>query len=145
MTKPETIMILSMLGSFYSGGKNDPKMQANAWHLILQKYDFETAKAAVLNFAENDTRDYATFPAVGKIVQAIREEEKARMKPLYDIKMSISLGRKYDDMEPYCKSLISRTMYDEWLKMDAEQFEHETPKFMEMLKGENSKRMIAGI
>lgn len=145
MTKQETVLILSMLGSFYSGGKNDPKMQADAWYLILQKYDFDTAKVAVLNFAENDIRDYATFPAVGKIVQAIREEEKKRMKPLYDIKMAISHGRKYDDMEPYCKSLISRSMYDEWLKMDAEKFEHETPKFIEILKGENSKRMISGI
>ncbi len=145
MTKPETIMLMAMLGAFYSGGKNDPRTQADAWYLILQKYDFETAKVAVLKFAENDTREYATFPAVGKIVQAIKDEEKARMKPIRDIKMAISHGRKYDDMEPYCKSLISRSMYDEWLNMDAEQFEHEAPRFMEMLKGENNRRMIAGI
>ena len=145
MTKTETIQIMAMLGAFYSGGKNDPKIQADAWHLILQKYDFDTAKIAVLKYAENDTRDYATFPAVGKIVQAIKEEEKARMKPIREIKMAISHGKHYDDMQPYCKSLISRQMYDEWLKMDAEQFENETPRFMEALKRENRNRLTAGI
>lgn len=145
MSKQETIMILAMLGAFYSGGKNDPKMQADAWHLILQKYDFETAKVAVLKFVENDTRDNAWFPAVGNIVGAIKAEEKARMKPIREIKMAISHGKKYDDMEPYCKSLISRSMYDEWLNMDAEQFEIETPRFMEALKRENRNRLTAGI
>lgn len=145
MTKQETIMILAMLGAFYSGGKNDPKMQSDAWHLILQKYDFNMARIAVLKFAENDTREYATFPAVGKIVQAIKEEEKARMKPIREIKMAISHGKRYDDMEPYHKSLISRQMYDEWLNMDAEQFENETPRFMEILKNENRNRLAAGI
>ena len=145
MSKQETIMIMAMLGAFYAGGKNDPKTQADAWYMILRKYDFETAKVAVLKFAENDVRDYATFPAVGKIVEAIRAEEKARMKPIYEIKMSISHGKKYDDIDIYCKSLISRDMYNEWLSMDAELFEQNSSKLIEALKHENSNRLTAGI
>ena len=53
-------------------------MQVNAWHMILQKYDFDDAKEAVLNFAEHDTREYATFPAVGLIVNEIRKVQKSR-------------------------------------------------------------------
>ena len=145
MTKQETIQIMAMLGAFYSGGKNDPRIQAEAWYLILKKYDFETAKVAVLKFAENDTRDYATFPAVGKIVEAIRIEEKARMKPIYEIKMSISHGRRYEDIDTYCKSLITKDMYNEWLSMDAELFEQNSSKLIEALKNENRNRLTAGI
>ena len=145
MTKQETIQIMAMLGAFYSGGKNDPRIQAEAWYLILKKYDFETAKVAVLKFAENDTRDYATFPAVGKIVEAIRIEEKARMKPIYEIKMSISHGRRYEDIDTYCKSLITKDMYNEWLSMDAELFEQKSSKLIEALKNENRNRLTAGI
>ena len=141
MSKQETIMILAMLGAFYSGGRNDPKMQADAWHLILQKYDFEIAKTAVLKFVENDTRENAWFPAVGNIVGSIKKEEAERMKPIKEIKMAISHGKHYEDIHPQCKSLISREMYDEWLKMDAEQFENEASTFMEMLKVKNRNRL----
>ena len=145
MTKQETIQIMAMLGAFYSGGKNDPRMQAEAWYLILQHYDYDTAKIAVLNFAENDTRDYATFPAVGKIVDAIRTEDYKRTKPLWDIKMSISYGKQYDDMTTKCKSIISREMYDEWLKVDPEEFEARADDFIGLLKKDYGKRLIAGI
>ena len=141
MTKQQTVMIMAMLGAFYSGGKNDPKMQAEAWHLILQKYDFDTAQAAVLNFAENDVRDYATFPAVGKIVDAIRAEDYKRNKPLWDIKMSISYGKDYDSLTTNCKSVISRDKYDEWLKVDPAEFEAKADDFITLLK---NKRLITG-
>ena len=51
MTKEECVKIMAMLGAFYSGGKNDPKIQAAAWYKILYKYDFETADKAVLKQA----------------------------------------------------------------------------------------------
>lgn len=145
MTKQETIQIMAMLGAFYAGGKNDPKMQAEAWYMILQKYDYDTAKIAVLNFAENDTRDYATFPAVGKIVDAIKTEDYKRNKPIWDIKMAISYGKKYDDMSPKCKSIISRETYNNWLKVDPEEFENKAGDFVELLKRDYGKRLIAGI
>ena len=145
MNKQETIQIMAMLGAFYSGGKNDPRMQAEAWYLILQKYDYDTAKVAVLKFAENDTRDYATFPAVGKIVEAIKAEEKARIQPILEIKMSISHGKDYDSLTTKNKSIIDRKMYDEWLAVDAGEFEQRASEFMGLLKNNYNRRLIAGV
>ena len=145
MSKQETITILMILGAFYSGGKNDPKMQADAWHMILQKYDFDTAKIAVLKFAESDTRDYATFPAVGKIVQAIKNEEKERIQPILEIKMAISHGKDYDALPIKNKSIISREMYNKWLAVNAEEFEQRASEFMGLLKNSYNRRLISGV
>ena len=123
MTKDETIKIMAMLGAFYGGGKTDPQMQAQAWYLVLKDYDYRIAQVAVINFAKRDTRDYASFPTVGKIVQAIEAESKARSKPIREIKMAISYGRQYDQLPDDCKRLISKADYDSWLSMDAEEFE----------------------
>jgi hypothetical protein len=122
MTKKETLTILALLNAFYAGGKNDPKQQTEAWHMILHKYDYESARNAVLNFAENDTRDYATFPAVGLIVKEIRKAKKSRNDAISQIIVGISYGRTYDMMPDKAQALISESTYNEWLNMDAELF-----------------------
>lgn len=134
MTKTETITILSMLSSFYSGGKNDPKLQADAWHLILYKYDFVTAQKAVLNFAENDTRDYATFPAVGVIVKEIKCQQKIEERPYREITRAIQYGKNYDELSIEAKNIISEANYGEWLKVDPEEFANKAHIYTEMLK-----------
>lgn len=118
MTKEETVKIMAMLGAFYSGGKNDPRMQAQAWHLILQKYEYIDAEAAVLRFAENDTRDYATFPSVGKIVEAIREETKVREKPIKEVLRCVTYGKSYGELDIEARKLISADEYNTWLNID---------------------------
>ena len=120
MTKEETVKIMSMLGAFYSGSKNNAKMQAAAWHLILEKYDFEIAQKAVLNFAENDTREYGTFPAVGVIVREIRNQQYLESKPIKEVIRSISYGKGYEDISDDAKRIISKEVYNKWLKIDAE-------------------------
>lgn len=136
---------MAILGAFYSGGKNDPKQQAQAWHMILEKYDFETAKSAVLKFAENDTRDYATFPAVGKIVEAIREEEKHNAKPYNEIKMAISYGRDYESLSEVSKSLIDKGEYNYWRSKDALWFEQNAHQLYESLgkRIEDNRRLAS--
>ena len=133
MTKEETLKIMIMLGAFYSGGKNNPKMQAGAWHSILQKYDFETAQKAVLNFAENDTRDYATFPAVGVIVKEIRKQRMLDEKPVRDVIRGVMMGKKYEDLDAEARSLISETKYDDWLSLNAEYFASKADIFSDQL------------
>lgn len=122
MTKEECVKILAVLGSFYGGGKTDPKAQVNAWYKILQKYPYDVADRAVFNFAENDVRDYATFPAVGKIVQAIKEEEKRRSAPIKEIIRNVSYGHDYSSLSDAAKELINRETYAAWLSVDAEEF-----------------------
>ena len=122
MTKEQTIKILQLLNAFYAGGKNDPKEQVTAWHLILGGYDFEDAMNAVLHFAKNDARDYATFPAVGKIVKEIESIEQCRKSKVNEIIVGVSYGRTYDQLSIDAKLLISKKTYDDWLNMDAEVF-----------------------
>lgn len=133
MTKEETVKIMSMLGAFYSGSKNNAKMQAAGWHLILEKYDFEIAKKAVLHFAENDTREYATFPAVGVIVREIRNQMYLEAKPIKEVIRAISYGKGYDDMSDDAKRIISEDVYDEWLEVDAEEFAANSDFYASML------------
>ena len=133
MTKEETVKIMSMLGAFYSGSKNNAKMQAVAWHMILEKYDFGIAQKAVLNFAENDTREYATFPAVGVIVREIRNQQYLEAKPIKEVIRSISYGKGYEDISDDAKRIISEEVYNKWLKIDAEEFAAKTDFFANML------------
>lgn len=122
MTKNETLYILAMLNAFYGGGKNNPEEQVSAWHLILQKYDYEDAKEAVLRFAENDTRQYATFPAVGLIVKEIRDTEAMRTSIATEVIIGISYGRDYQQLSDKAKMLMCEETYNDFLKMDAELF-----------------------
>ena len=133
MTKEETVKIMSILGAFYSGSKNNAKMQAAAWHMILEKYDFGIAQKAVLNFAENDTREYATFPAVGVIVREIRNQQYLEAKPIKEVIRAISYGKGYEDISDDAKRIISKEAYNNWLKIDAEEFAAKSDFFAKML------------
>ena len=133
MTKEETVKIMTMLGAFYSGSKNNAKLQAEAWHLVLQKYDYQTAQKAVLNFAENDTREYATFPAVGVIVKEIRNQQMLEAKPIKEVIRAISYGKGYEDISDDAKRIISEEMYNAWLRIDAEEFAAKSDFFAKML------------
>ena len=122
MTDKETIKLMAMLNAFYAGGNGDPKLQATAWHLVLGKYDYRIASQAVIHFAENDTREYATFPPVGAIVAQIKKEIVEERKPITEIIRAVSYGRQYEQLSDNAKQLIGEDKYDSWLKMDAEDF-----------------------
>ena len=133
MTKEETVKIMSMLGALYGEGKSNPKNMAAVWNMIIGKYDFEIAKKAVLNFAENDTREYATFPAVGVIVREIRNQQQLEAKPIKEVIRAISYGKGYEDISDAAKKIISEKIYNSWLKMDAEEFANKSEFFAKML------------
>lgn len=139
MTKEETVKIMALLGAFYAGGKNDPKIQAQAWHMILYKYDFDIAQHAVLRFAENDTREYATYPAVGRIVSAIKAETASRNKPIDEVIKGVSYGTSYDRLSVDARRLVSSETYEEWLKVDAEEFQKDADKYVEILRGRRNR------
>lgn len=134
MTKQETIQIMAMLGAFYGAGKSNPEIMAEGWHLILEPYDFEVAHRAVLNYAKNDVRDYASFPTVGNIVKCINEEIAKDEAPFKEVVRAISYGWGYDQLSKDAKKVISPIRYDEWLKMDAEEFANNAGKMTTSLK-----------
>lgn len=143
MTKEETLKILSMLSAFYGQGKSEPKMMLTAWHLILEKYDYAIASKAVLNFAENDRREYATFPAVGSIVEAIKKETSDQERPLKEIIKAISYGRAYSSLSERAKENISQERYEEWLAIDAEEFANKANELYENLI--NGRKKLGGV
>lgn len=134
MTKEETIKVLAMLNAFYAGGKNDPNQQAAAWYLILQKYSYESAKKAVINFAENDVRQYATFPAVGVIIAEIRKVEAEAEKPIKEIIHRILTGLDYYGLSAEAQKLISEEQYNEWLRINAEEFSNRSKEYADILR-----------
>lgn len=141
MTKTECIKIMAILGAFYSGGKNDPKLQAEAWYLILGKYPYHIAEQAVLHFAENDTREYATFPTVGAIVAEIGKEQMRIEKPIREITRAIAYGYDYMQLSPVAKGLIGEERYNEWLAMDAEEYASKMDVLSNSLKDYQQKML----
>lgn len=134
MTKNETIQIMAMLQAFYGMGKGNPEVMADGWYLILEPYDFEIARRAVLTFAKNDTREYGTFPTVGNIVKCIEEEMAKDQAPINEVVRAVSYGWGYEQLSKEAKELITPLRYDEWLKMDAEKFANKAGEMADTLK-----------
>ena len=139
MTKSETIQLMAMLGAFYGAGKANPEIMAEGWFLILEPYDFGIAQKAVLNYARNDTREYASFPTVGNIVRCIEDEMRKEQAPVKEIVRAISYGWGYDQLSKDAKTLISDERYESWLKMDAEEFSNKAHIMTETLKSERKR------
>lgn len=142
MTKKETIQIMALLSAFYGAGKSNPEIMAEGWYLILEPYDFEIAKRAVLVYAKNDVREYGTFPTVGNIVRCIEDEMRKAQAPIKEIVRNISYGRDYNLLTTEAKAIISEERYNSWLKMDAEEFANKSMVIAETLKSETRKMLL---
>lgn len=134
MTLDETVKIMALLQAFYGMGKGNPEVMADGWFLILEPYDFEIAYRAVLNYAKNDTREYASFPTVGNIVKCINDEIAKEEAPVKEVVRAISYGWGYDQLSKEAKELVTPLRYDEMLKMDAEEFANNAGKVATTLK-----------
>lgn len=74
---------------------------------MLQDYDFLTANNAVTQYAKHDMREYATFPTVGVIVDAIRKEEGVKNR----IFNSLFRGCTYPELQERAKEIITEKQY----------------------------------
>ena len=142
MTKEETVKIMALLGAFYGAGKSNPEIMAEGWYIILGSYDYTIASKAVLTYAKNDTRDYASFPTVGNIVRCIEDEMAKEQAPINEVVRAISYGWGYDQLSKDAKELITPLRYDEWLKMDAEEFNGKVGEVRDSLK--SKKKLLKG-
>ena len=111
MTKKETLIIMAMLSAYYGEGKSDAVEMAAAWHAILKDFDFPTTQMAVVNFAKHDTRDYASFPAPGKIVAAI-EEETAKRRGVFNAALR---GDSWEALPAQYKAITTPFYYNQLL------------------------------
>lgn len=139
MSKAETIQLMAMLGAFYGAGKANPEIMAEGWFMILEPYDFKIAQRAVLNYAKNDVREYASFPTVGNIVRCIEEEMRKEQAPVKEVVRAISYGWSYDQLSKEAQGLIGEERYKTWLKMDAEEFSNKAHIMAETLKSERKR------
>ena len=139
MTKKETIRIMAMLGAFYGAGKSNPEAMAEGWHIILEPFEFRHAYNAVLEYAKNDTREYASFPTVGNIVKCIKDEMRKDEAPIKEIVKAISYGRDYAQLSQNAKNNISEERYNSWLRMDAEEFTNKANIMAETLRSERKR------
>lgn len=142
MTKEDTVKIMAMLGAFYGAGKSNPEVMADGWYLILEPYDYDMACRAVLNYAKNDVREYASFPTVGNIVKCINDEIAKDEAPIKEVVRAVSYGWGYDQLSKDAKELVSPIRYDEMLKMDAEDFANNAGKVATTLK--NRRQALIG-
>lgn len=141
MTKKETIELMAILSAFYGAGKGNPEVMAEGWYMILQPYDFEIAKKAVLNYAKNDTREYGTFPTVGNIVKEIEAEMRRTQAPINEIIRAISYGWDYSQLSSEAMTTITEEHYNEWLSMDAEKFSANANTLAQSLR-ENRMKLL---
>lgn len=139
MTLDETVKIMSILGAFYGAGKSNPEVMAEGWFVVLEPYDFNVAYRAVIEYAKNDTREYASFPTVGNIVKYIEAEMAKDQAPIKEVVRAISYGWGYDQLSGSAKDIISEERYKSWLKMDAEEFSNKAHIMSETLKSERKK------
>lgn len=136
MTKAEAIQVMAILAGLYGQGKGNPEVMAESWYLILEPYDFEIAKKAVLNYAKNDTREYGTFPTVGNIVKEIEAEMRREQAPIKEVVRAISYGWGYDQLSKEAKANITQEHYNDWLNMDAEEFANKANALAGTLKAQ---------
>lgn len=134
MTKQETITIMALISGLYGGGKGNPEIMAESWFVILEPYEFRHAYNAVLNYAKNDVREYASFPTVGNIVKCINDEIAKEEAPVKEVVRAISYGWGYDQLSKDAQELVTPLRYDEMLKMDAEEFANNAGKVATTLK-----------
>ena len=109
MEQFEVTKIMAILSAFYGQGKADAETMAKAWSYILMPYDYAAAERAVLRFARNDVRDYATFPAPGVLVREIEFEQGVYKRTFNKMFNRVP----YDNLSDDEKSIVSRSDY-EW-------------------------------
>lgn len=130
MTVDETIKVLSKLSAFYGEPKSDAREMAMGWHIVLKDYDFAYVDMAVIQFAMNDTRDYATFPTVGKFIQSIEHVKSTPYRLIGKARKKIP----YDSLETLEKRIIGRKAYDRMLDMDDVKLVEQVPTIVSYIQ-----------
>lgn len=117
MTKEETLASLAHLSAFYGEGKSDVKMMVEAWHEVIGEYDYYIVKRAIIEFAKNDTRDYASFPPAGRIIEEIKKQNGMYNRIYNELLKSTD----YESLSEEAKKIIKKEIYDNFMNRNYEQ------------------------
>lgn len=130
----ETGKVMEVLSAFYGQGKSDTNRMLIAWHEILKDYPYEMVYQAVMEYAKNDRREYASFPAPGAIMQVI-EEAEAEQKNIVNRTFYVLLHKTpYGDMPKEQQAICDQGVYERGLKMDEEELIARQDDFKQMLR-----------
>lgn len=140
MTKEEMIKIMSMLSAFYGEGKSNVEFMAPGWYELVGHFEYEAVKQAVLNYAKNDTREYASFPAPGHIIKLAKEE----MQIYENVYNSIASGSYYELIDPRGQKLISKEEYDKLKMLPKDELALKKDRIIESLKPAENQKLIGG-
>ena len=139
MTKTETIKIMAMLSAYYGQGKADAEAMANAWHIILKDYPYRLVEQAVIDYARNDRREYASFPSVGAIVKVVEEAQAEQRVIANKIFNALYNGKPFESLPEEYQQLCNRFVYERGLKMDEEELLAKQDEFKQMIRKEQAR------
>lgn len=138
MTKEEVGKVLALLTAYYGQGRTfDVRQMVEGWYYVIGEYDYNTAKRAVVEFARNDTRDYASFPTAGSVRKAIENECNVPNK----IFAKIRANTPYERLTQKERRYISEKAYEKALKLREEQLLDSHKTIIEYMRG-NERNLL---
>ena len=116
MTREETARVLAMLYCYYTDRRHiDPDDMVDAWHAILEPYEFQTVREAVARFARNDKREYPSFPTPALIINGVARQDESDRKKLSGVIVHLVNNRPYEKLTPPQRTVITEADYNEIL------------------------------
>ena len=137
----ETGKIMEVLSAFYGQGKSDIDKMLIAWHEILKEYPYKLVYQGVMQYAKDDRREYASFPAPGAIIAVIETAQEEQKKIANRIFNALLGGKPYEELPEEYRALCDRGVYERDLKMEYEELLEKQEEFRQMIRKEQ-KRLV---
>ena len=139
----DTGKIMEVLSAFYGQGKSDTNKMLIAWHEILKDYPYSLVYQAVMTYAKNDRREYASFPAPGAIIEVIEKAEAEQHKLANRIFYALREGKPFGDLPEEQQRICDQGVYERGLQMDEEELLARADDFKRMIR-KTQKRLTGG-
>lgn len=131
MNKKEVAQILAILKEYYPKDfvSTDLQTKVEAWHLILQDYDFKLTQSAVVSFVSSDINGF--MPSVGQIVDKINKltaKKQLTENEAWDMIYKAICNSAYNSVEEFNKlpleiqrAIGSPNMLKSWAMVDLDE------------------------
>lgn len=128
MNKKEVAQILAILKEYYPKDfvSTDLQTKVEAWHLILQDYDYKLTQSAVVSFVSSDLNGF--MPSVGQIVDKINKltsKKQLTENEAWDMIYKAICNSAYNSVEEFNKlpleiqrAIGSPNMLKSWAMVD---------------------------
>lgn len=138
----ETGKIMEVLSAFYGQGKSDVEKMLLAWNEILKDYKYNVVYQAVMTFARNDKREYASFPAPGAIIKVIEDAQADRKVLANKVFNNLYNGVPYKELPPSQQEVCPEDVYQRGLELAPESLLEKQEDFKDMIR--TAQRRLEG-